>query len=158
MTPQALLLAVMLARVCVSEAGWTGHDECSVIVHALVQNAHQRDIPLESQICAYAPRSCDEDRDDGRRWIAHLHPNRRTPPPGWPRMPWEVYRARFTAMVLVAHRAYLGEMYPPEDCLGALHWGSTHCRACRHRMRRSRFVQLPCSGMANLWYGRIIRD
>jgi hypothetical protein len=151
MTPQVFALSLMLARVCVSEAGWNGHEECTVIVHALVQQAHNRGIPLEQQICAYAPNSCDRDRQDGRRWISHLHPNRTSAPPGWPRMSWAEYRAKFTGIMMLAYRSYMGEV--PSACPQAYHWGSVYCEACRVRMRDSGFVRAGC-GLRNAWYRR----
>lgn len=152
MLPETFAIAIMLARVCVSEAGWQGHDECTVIVHSLTYQAHQREIPIRHQICAYAPNSCNRDREDRRRWIAHLHPERRYAPPGWPRgLRWSQYRAYFTAMVMVAARAYRGEI--PSACPGAVHWGATWCRRCRERMRASGYVRAGC-GLRNAWWRR----
>lgn len=150
MTAQTFAIAVMLARVCVSEAGWQGHEECTVIVHALVYQAQARDIPVQQQICAYAPNSCNPDRDDNRRWIAHLHPERRYAPPGWPRgMRWSEHRAFFAAMVLVAARAYRGE--EPSPCPGARHWGARWCSECRERMEEHGYVRAQC-GFRNAWW------
>lgn len=141
----------MLARVCVSEAGWQGHEECTVIVHALSNQAAERGIPLRRQICAYAPNSCDRDREDNRKWISHLHPEARRPPPGWPRLSWETHRVRFVAMVITAYRAMIGEL--SSACPGAYHWGAHWCRACRERMRDSGYVRAGCE-MANAWWRR----
>jgi hypothetical protein len=152
MSGQILVLSIMLARVCVSEAGWTNHDECAVIVHALINQSEQREIPLRSQICAYAPNSCDRERDDERRWIAFLHPELRRPPPGWPEgTRWETHRAMFAAMVLTSYRAYIGEIVSP--CPLAFHWASPHCRPCRERMRQYGFVRAGC-GLSNSWWRR----
>lgn len=150
MTHQAFILSLMLARVCVSEGGWNGHDECTVIVHALIEQATERGIPLRNQICAYAPNSCNRNRER-RRWIAFLHPERRYAPPSWPNLPWERYRARFASMMITAYRAYIGEL--PSACPGGYHWGAKWCRACRRRMRRG-FVRIECDIAANAWYAR----
>lgn len=150
MSAHAFTIALMLARVCVSEAGWHGHDECTVIVHAVVHQAQVRGRSVEAQICAYAPNSCNPNRQDDRRWIAHLHPERSQPPPGWPRgSSWAQHRAYFVAMLLVAHRAYIGEL--PSACPGAFHWGSQGCRPCRQRMREHGFVRAGC-GLSNAWW------
>lgn len=152
MNPQTFQIVLMLARVCVSEVGWQGHDECTVIVHAIVHQAQQRGLTIEEQICAYAPNSCNPRRRDRRRWISHLHPERSQVPPGWPRgMIWSERRAQFVAMLLVAHRAYLGEI--PSACPGAFHWGAPGCGACRRRMREYGFVRAGCD-MRNFWYRR----
>lgn len=152
MTAATFRIALMLARVCVSEAGWEGYDECTVIVHAFVYQAHERGISVDQQICAYAPNSCNRERTDPRRWIAHLHPERRTAPPGWPRgMSWSEHRAKFTAMLLVASRAYRGTI--PSACPTALHWGAQWCRPCRDRMRAAGFERAGCD-MANAWWRR----
>lgn len=150
MTSQVFMTAVMLARVCVSEAGWQGHEECAVIVHALNQQAIQRNLSLRTQICNYAPNSCDQDREH-RRWIAFLDPRRASPPPGWPRLPWEPHRAKFAAMTVTAWKAMTGRMASP--CPGAIHWGSQHCTACTRRMEEHNFVRAHC-GLANRWYRR----
>lgn len=150
MTPQIFTISVMLARVCVSEAGWDAHDECAVIVHALNQQAIQRNVSLKRQICDYAPKSCDQERTR-RRWIAFLEPDRRTAPPGWPRLPWEPYRAKFAGMVVTAWETMTGRRASP--CPEAFHWGSRHCPACERRMRR-RFERIECVGMKNVWYRR----
>ena len=152
MTHQAFILSLMLARVCVSEGGWNGHDECVVIVNALQAQADQRGISLRRQICAYAPNSCNQERQDRRKWIAHLSPERRRPPPGWPRgMRWEPRRAQFAAMMVVAYRALQGEISNP--CPGALHWGAPWCESCERRMRNSGMVRAGC-GLLNYWYRR----
>jgi hypothetical protein len=152
MTAQTFLIAVMLARVCVSEAGWTSHEECTVITHALVYQAQMRDRPVRSQICAYAPNSCNPRREDPRRWIAHLHPERRSPPPGWPSgVSWAERRAMFAALVVTAARAYRGEI--PSACPGALHWGSRYCRPCRDRMAQYGYMRAGC-GLRNAWWRR----
>lgn len=150
MTSQAFITAIMLARVCVSEGGWNGHDECTVIVHALYEQARDRGVPIRRQICAYAPKSCNKNRVR-RRWIAHLHPERRAAPPGWPRLSWEKYRPRFAAMVVTAYRASIGEI--PSACPAALHWGAKWCRACKRRMRRG-FELMECPIALNAWYRR----
>lgn len=151
MHPGLLLTVTMLARVCVSEAGWDGYEECEVIVHAISQQAIERNIPLRRQICAYAPNSCNPDRTDSRRWIAHLNPRSRARPSGWPRLPWEIHRVRFVAMWMTAWMALTGRSTNP--CPDALHWGSQTCSRCFERMRESNFVRAGC-GLANVWFRR----
>lgn len=152
MSSQTFIIAVMIARVCVSEAGWTNHDECAVISQAFVYQAQMRDRPIRQQICAYSPRSCDPNRTDHRRWISHLHPERRRPPPGWPRgSNWELRRSQFAALVVTAARAYRGEF--TSSCPAAIHWGSPYCRSCRERMREHGYVRGYC-GLKNHWYRR----
>lgn len=156
MTLATFRIALMIARVCVSEAGWNGHDECTAIAHAFVYQAQTRNITIERQICAYSPNSCNKNRTDRRMWISHLHPESRRAPPGWPRgMSWEEHRAKFTAMLLVAHRAYLGVL--PSACPGSVHWGSHGCRACRTRMESSGFIRSHC-GLANRWWRRPLKN
>lgn len=151
MTSQAFILSVMLARVCVSESGWDNHLECQTIVHALSHQAMQRNIPLRRQICAYAPNSCNQEREDDRRWIAFLHPGLRMAPEGFPSIPWEKHRARFAALVVTAYRASMGAI--PSGCPGSIHWGAEWCRSCERRMRRYNFHRMNCPNHSNAWYG-----
>lgn len=152
MTHATFTIALLIARVCVSEAGWTNHDECAVISHAFVYQSQMRGIPIRHQICAYSPNSCDPNRTDVRRWISHLHPERSRPPPGWPRgSNWEMRRAQFAALVVTAARAYRGEIVSP--CPGAIHWGAPNCRPCRIRMQEHGYVRAGC-GLNNFFWRR----
>lgn len=155
MNPETFRLILMLARVCISEGGFDGHEECTVIVHSLIEQAAYRNTTLEAQICAYSPNSCNRRRTDSRRWISFLHPERDTRPPGFPtRLPWTVYRAKVAAMVVTAYNAYQGVSV--NACPGAFHWGSRHCGRCRRRMREYGFQRLPCPVGANHWWQRPI--
>ncbi len=151
MNPDTFRIILMLARVCVSEGGWEGHQECVVIVNALMEQAEDRGITLERQICAYAPNSCDRRRQDDRRWIAYMTPDGRAPR-GWPRLNWERYRVRLAAMMVVAYRAYLG--IEVSSCPAGYHWGSSWCSSCRRRMRQSGFRRIDCPIANNFWYAR----
>lgn len=152
MNPQTFYLVLMLTRVCISEGGFDNHKECAVIVHALVEQAGVRGIPLRTQICLYAPNSCNPDRRDSRRWISALHPESRTRPPGFPRMlSWTSYRPKVAAMFVTAYQAYLGAI--PSPCPGAFHWGATWCGACRRRMRTAGYDRIQCEGVDNHWWG-----
>lgn len=157
MNPQTFAVVLMLTRVCISEGGFDGHKECAVIVHALIEQAQQREIPLETQICLYAPNSCRRVRTDARRWINDLHPERRSRPRGFPRsVSWTTHRAMVAAMFVTAYQAFLGAI--PSPCPGALHWGASWCRACRTRMRNAGFERVSCGGVDNHWWGRPFVD
>ncbi len=146
-------LVTMLARVCVSEAGFFAHDECAVIVSALTQQAADRGAPLPRQVCAYAPNSCNRRRQDARRWIAHLSHTRTTAPPGWfgNRASWQRYREHFADMRDVVQQTLDGDRAPV--CAG-YHWAARWCESCARRMRASGFRRLRCPTMRNAWYAR----
>lgn len=157
MSPAEIALVMMLTRVCISEGGFDGHKECTVIVHALTEQAAERGISLRSQICSYAPNSCLRHRTDRRRWINDLHPDRRLRPSGFPRsVSWTTHRPMVAAMFVTAYRAYTGAVSNP--CPGAFHWGASWCSACRRRMRAAGFQRVYCPGVDNFWWGRPLRS
>ena len=155
MSPEVITLVLLLARVCFSEEGFN-HDACVTITHALIEQAEDRRIPLRTQICRYAPNSCDRHRMDDRRFISRLHPDRVYAPPGMSQRRWNEFRIRFAALMVTAYRAYIGELYPTCGNQERLpyHWGAQDCTSCFRRMRRSGFRRLHCPQLANAWFWR----
>jgi hypothetical protein len=82
--------AIALARVCVSEAGWTYDGDCPAIYEVLKFHAQHRGISFVQFARAYSDRVFDRRRSDRRRWIAWLSPTFERPR-GWPSrvLTWE---------------------------------------------------------------------
>lgn len=114
-------LAVDLARVCVSEAGWNITPDCAGILSALRNRADKVGTSLPSMMRAYSRNVFNIARSDRRRWLAHLD-SRGTKPEGWPaHVSWDVHRPKWQAMIVHARELLADDSHYPT----AEHWGMT---------------------------------
>lgn len=146
MTPALILL---LARLCVSETGWSNPQECRAIVHVVRTRAEIRGTSIASMARAYAP-GLTRPRTDRQQWIAAMHPDSYAPK-AWPRCAsWERHRVRLQALAVVVADALAEQR---SSCV-AEHWSAPHCAACNARMRRAGYVRTDCGRASNVFWIR----
>lgn len=110
--------ALALARLCVSEAGWScwrTHD--GYALHEVVaRTARRLGVSYEEAARRRAPRLLGSraHRSPRLRWVGELSPDAAAPPswPGPPHLPWSHYRARWVA---VLERARLVATFTLDD-------------------------------------------
>ena len=112
-------VAVDLARVCVSEAGWEPGPDCAAILSALRNRAERTDMSVPAMMRTYSRNVFNVARSDRRAWLAHLNA-RGDKPQGWPRnVSWETHRAKWLAKIEHAKSLLADDShYPTVD-----HWG-----------------------------------
>jgi hypothetical protein len=93
--------ALLLARIVVSEAGWSGFEtgDAHAIAYTLLGTAAERGVSLRAAARAHSPRATGtrETTDPRLSWVAGLRADLREPS-AWPmgsHAPWSAYRARW---------------------------------------------------------------
>jgi hypothetical protein len=118
--------AIALARVCVSEAGWTYDGDCAAIHAVLRFHSIRRDLSFLQFARRYSDRVFDRRRSDSRRWIAWLSPTFEQPR-GWPRrvLTWERGAELWRERLEHAEEIVRGEVEPECD-RPPHHWGARY--------------------------------
>lgn len=130
--------AVILARICVSEAGWSDTDDCAAI-HAVIAGIAEREgMSWRAAARAASPRlaACAV----SRRWLCGLAENG-DQPAHWPAaVSWSRYRDDWLSMVARARQIMHGEH--AHRCVEAPRtWGSVEDFArARREGRRMRVI------------------
>ena len=121
-----------LARICVSEAGFsrisrehhrlTNRDDCAAI-HEVLQNRRRPGQSLMGIMRQYSSLTFNTDRQDRRRWLAHLNVQG-TEPEGWPaHWNWDRTRRAWLRTIRLAGRVMAGRELSTCD-RRADHWGA----------------------------------
>lgn len=166
--------ALLLARICVSEAGWTCWDtNDGVAIHeVLLRGARRNGLSWRSFARSYASRATGAEPTTHPRlsWIAELDASGRAPA-SWPTMsstvrrdgtvavrphpPWSRYREQWLAILSRAReviRLTLETSAEWSVCdTGPEHWGGV---VDRERARRLRLVPVSCGETVNDFYVR----
>jgi len=139
--------AVVLARVCVKEAGFYSPQDCSMI-RVVLERVGRGDVVRGARV--YTPSTFLPHRLGARPWIAYLTGSG-DQPREWPRtMDWERYQQDWLA--LVTHcKTVLGS---PRYC-DAEHWGD-HGQD-RQRALRYGWIQVDCGDTRNIPWRRPMR-
>ena len=93
--------ALLLARICVSEAGWRTHEsgDCGAIAYAITATSTERAISFRAAARAHSPRATGarETSDTRLSWVAGLRRDGGEPAawPAPPHAPWAAYRERW---------------------------------------------------------------
>lgn len=93
--------ALLLARICVSEAGWSAHEsgDCGAIAYAIAATSSERAISFRAAARAHSPRATGarETSDARLSWVAGLRRDGGEPTawPAPPHAPWAAYRERW---------------------------------------------------------------
>jgi len=139
-TGQDMTPAVVLARVCVKEASFTGFADCPPIASVLLR-VGRGDVVRGAKL--YSPRVFDPARLGRRPWIAQLRADG-SQPEGWPEnISWRNHRPSWERMVSLARAVLEG---PGEAPCAPDHWGGP---MDHHRAVRNGWVQLDCGPTVN---------
>lgn len=164
--------ALLLARICVSEAGWECFDtRDGVAIHeVLLRGAERLGISYSSFARTYSPRATGFEPSPLRPWVGGLREDGAAPS-AWPRVitrrradgtssvephpPWAIYRPRWLA-VLARAREVVGYTLDDVDewspCDGSVHdWGGA---MDRERARRIGLIEVECGETSNDFYAR----
>ncbi len=147
--------AIALARVCVSEAGWTYDGDCAAIHAVLSFHAIRRDMTFLEFARRYSERVFNRRRSDSRRWIAWLSPTFERPR-GWPGrvLTWERGAELWRARLEHAEEIVRGEVSPSCDRTPH-HWGARY-GVDRSRAQRAidegRWQVVNCGDTRNAFY------
>jgi len=131
--PKMRRMQLALARICVSEAGFqVKTNDCTMIYHALRSRSKTGELSL-GIMKSYSKRSFDLNRQDHRRWIAHL--NHEFSEPMWWRetvaVPWSRRRQGF--INVYEHAGNLIRSKPANTCgIKIDHWGAPGFRREMH--------------------------
>jgi len=118
--------ALVLARMCVAESGWTDLDVCSAQIGVITRRASRAGVSVKVMARAY---SAPLRRGDARRpWIQYLSDDASTPD-GWGRGSWARHHALFVTLLRHTESVLAGEV--PDPCPMAWHFGG---HMDRHRM------------------------
>ncbi len=147
--------AIALARVCVSEAGWTYSGDCAAIHAVLSFHAARREMSFLQFARRYSERVFDRQRQDSRRWIAWLSPTFERPR-GWPArvLAWERGAELWRERLDHAEGIIRGEVAPACDRTPH-HWGARYgidrSRAER-AIEEGRWQVVDCGETRNAFY------
>lgn len=153
---------LLLARICVHEAGWEAEADCAAIHEVLTAGAEREDLSYRTYAYNYAGRALRG--ETSRAWVANLREDGREPE-GWPETtlvrdgdavsvrphaPWSMYRDRWLGTIAIARRVIAGEI--AARCAEPVHdWGG---RVDRGRARRLGLVEVECGDTRNDFYAR----
>jgi len=153
---------LLLARICVHEAGWEAEADCAAIHEVLVRGAEREELSYRTYAYNYAGRALRG--ETSRSWVASLREDGREPE-GWPETsirrdgdtvsvvphaPWSAYRDRWLATLEMARRVHAGEIRAA--CAEPVHdWGG---RVDRSRARRLGLIEVECGDTRNDFYAR----
>lgn len=97
--------ALLLARICVSEAGFRAHEtgDCGAIAYTLLGTVAERGVSLRAAARAHSPRATGARPTSDARlaWVAQLNESGLRPAawPAAPHAPWSAYRARWAEVL-----------------------------------------------------------
>lgn len=156
--------ALVLARICAHEAGWSAHEsgDCAAIATVLLRLAEDRGWTFRAAAYAYSGRALRG--ETSRRYYAELDEHG-TQPASWPGHRWVTrgdivvaepgpswsrFRPRWLALLDHARAVLAGEVVdacadPPDD------WGG---RVDRRRAARLGLVEVDCGETHNDFYRR----
>lgn len=133
--------ALLLARVCIHEAGWEDTGDCEAIHAVILGVSERRGISYRRAAFAYAGGALD--RHGAKAWAAELTPACREPA-SWPDPPhngWPAYVDRCRAAFARAREVYEGTR--SHACPADPHdWGGP---IDRPRARRLGLIRIDCS-------------
>lgn len=140
--------ALVLARVCVHEAGWTSIADCAAIHEVLRNGAERTHMSFASYAHAYSGRALAGRTT--RPWVIELHASGAAPH-GITSGQWHARRADWLALLEHARSIVAGD--EASGCAEPVHdWGSpTHDR---ERARRLGLVPVDCGDTRNDFYAR----
>lgn len=144
--------ALLLARICVSEASWACMEtgDGAAIYHVLRYRAARRGQPWRVAARAYSPRATGTiaPRTPRGAWVAQLREDGRQPD-AWPsRVSWSAYRERWLSVLAEARRVVAEGVASP--CAEQPeHWGG---RVDRERARRLGMRRIECGPTRNDFY------
>ena len=111
-TGQDMTPALVLARVCVKEASFTGFADCPPIASVLLR-VGRGDVVRGAKL--YSPRVFDPARLGRRPWIAQLRADG-SQPEGWPEnISWRNHRPSWERMVSLARAVLEGPGEAPDS-------------------------------------------
>lgn len=153
---------LLLARICVHEAGWEQEADCAAIHQVLVAGAEREDLSYRTYAYNYSGRALRG--ETSRAWVANLREDGREPD-GWPETvivrdgdsvsvephaPWGMYRERWLRTIEIARGVIAGSI--TAACAEPVHdWGG---RVDRGRARRLGLVEVDCGETRNDFYAR----
>lgn len=151
---------VLLARICVSEAGWRCWDRGDglAIYEVLSAGAARYGVPFATYAQRYAPRATGVRPSVGRTlWVAQLQDNG-TRPVAWPSTaPWGLYRPQWFDVletaedVLTLDGSRAREWSP---CVGPVHDWSSRSEPSLARASRLGLIPVNCDDSLNRFYAR----
>ena len=114
-------MVLMLAQICVNEAGWTRGDDCPALFAVLNSRVERTGREWEYSTRLYAKSTFNKNRKH-RVWTSYLNPEA-TEPHGWPQnLDWEnVYKPKWLAMLQYAQDIVDGKI--TAKCTPH-HWGA----------------------------------
>lgn len=133
--------AVLLARVAVSEAGWSNTHEHRALWHVLAARADSRSTSLASMTRAYSRRAIEG--SERKPWLGELDASGRTPASWNVPVGFVAYRSQWLEVVEQARRFVRGEV-DHNPCPGAMHWGDRSERVAR-RAESLGLVEVRCT-------------
>lgn len=151
---------VLLARICVSEAGWRCWDtgDGLAIYEVLSSGAARYGMSFSAYARHYAPRATGIRPAEGRTaWVAQLHATGARPP-AWPSTsPWSRYRPQWldvleTAEEVLSLDAARAREWSP--CTSSVHDWASQAERSQERAARLGLVRVPCGGTLNHFYAR----
>lgn len=141
---QDLTPAVVLARVCAKEAGFTGYADCPAIAVVLLR-VGRGNVVRGAQ--AYSRKVFDPSRLGRRPWLAYLHGDG-AEPRDWPsNISWRFHGPHWRAMVELAQNVLDG---PGEAPCAPDHWGDRLHDAERARARG--WLEVDCGPTVNMFW------
>jgi hypothetical protein len=131
--------AILLARIAVSEAGWSRASEHTAIWSVLERRADSRGLSLASMARSYCRRALAG--SVRKPWLSQLNHNGDAPSSWNVQVPWSAYRERWLAVLRHAQMFVRGERN--DLCEGAMHW-SDRSVAMRTRALANGLEQVEC--------------
>lgn len=136
--------ALLLARLCVHESGFSSPPDCGLIHDVLTGIVERDGVSYSRAVELASPRwsRCAV----SRTWTCHLRADGERPA-GWVRASWEAHRGRWLALLAHCERVVAGEV--PSPCgVPARVWGS-RADVRRAEARGARWVDANCVGARN---------
>lgn len=151
---------VLLARICVSEAGWQCWDSGDglAIYEVLSTGATRYGVPFATYARQYAPRATGVRPSEGRTsWVAQLQASG-VRPVAWPsRSPWHLYRPQWFDVLEMAEDVLSLEGSRAREwspCASAVHDWSSSLEPSLARASRLGLVPVNCGTTLNRFYAR----
>lgn len=140
--------AVVLAILCVSEAGWEPGADCDAIYEVITWRAKQRkDMTFTRMAMAYGRSAFDHHRTDSRAWVVWLNRNLREPK-YWPaHLPWSTYQRYWINTLIRAEELLAGTR---KSWCQAEHWGAPGGNAVQAHRRG--WTRVSCGETKNVFW------
>ena len=151
---------VLLARICVSEAGWQCWDSGDglAIYEVLSTGAARYGVPFATYARRYAPRATGVRPSEGRTsWVAQLQASG-VRPVAWPSTsPWHLYRPQWfdvleTAEDVLSLDGSRAREWSP--CASEVHDWASSSEPSRQRASRLGLIPVNCGTTLNRFYAR----